>query len=865
MSKIWKKLLFSFSAFLVFSSYVCAASSMFTANNGELWQTEANWNNGVPGTAVDAYIGMSDGSDCIVDSGYTANAQNIYIGHETTTYGGPGSLTINGTLNTTSHFYVGFNTTAGYVKIDGGTVTIPSGKSTRFGYAGGVGGTLEIVSGKFTTGYIELPFNSTGESMIKLYGGELEVLTSIYLNSGYYNGNGGTGEIDIKGDGVLKWSGDRQSLLNLWINNGWIYTSEVGKSLEVNYDSVNDYTTIYLVDFTPGTTFFTNDTGNELWGMSANWSGGIPDSVTTSRAYIGSSDGSGCIITSGYTANAFHLYVGHESTTGYGGPGSLTINGTLNRTGILYVGYKTTGYLKLDGGTVSGSSGLWTRFGDTSGANGTLEITAGKFTTGYLAIPFNGTGESLIKLYGGELEVLDSIYLNYEPYTNSGQAHGEIDIKGNGILKWSGDQRSPFSYWIDWGWIYTSEVGKGLEVNYDDANDVTIVKTFGIGTCDDLIEAGLGFESDLNGDCYVDFYDFAILADQWLGDFSGPLDTIAEEWLYCNNPQDPNCMEATVNNIVTVEQFGAVGDGITDDTDAFQAAAAVIQELGGGTLELGAGKVYRVGRQYHEEYIYPYYQTEPIFELNDCYWKVNIVGNGATLKANDGLRTGSFDPDTGEPYEYTGTDRYFGDPDFRAYPYWGMFHIRGCRDVEITNVNLDGNIQNLIAGGRFGLEGMIECQAFGLRFDSNKKVTVIDVNTSYHGMDGIYIAHYDPIDDTSPEYPYYLENVVSNYNGRQGLSWVGGNSLTAVNCEFSYTATVRNDTWSNPACGVDIEEQDSIIRNGNFLNCTMVGNRNYGLVWVGDVKNIYLSDCLIETVCPDCPTTEFEFDNCTIY
>ena len=47
--------------------------------------------------------------------------------------------------------------------------------------------------------------------------------------------------------------------------------------------------------------------------------------------------------------------------------------------------------------------------------------------------------------------------------------------------------------------------------------------------CNEVKEAGLRLDADIygDGDCYVDFYDFSIFAQQWL---------------YCNNPQDANCI-----------------------------------------------------------------------------------------------------------------------------------------------------------------------------------------------------------------------------------------------------------------------------------------------------------------------------------
>ena len=45
------------------------------------------------------------------------------------------------------------------------------------------------------------------------------------------------------------------------------------------------------------------------------------------------------------------------------------------------------------------------------------------------------------------------------------------------------------------------------------------------------------------------------------------------------------------------EEFGARGDGATNDTDAFARLSADVNLRGGGTVILGRGKTYLVGRQ----------------------------------------------------------------------------------------------------------------------------------------------------------------------------------------------------------------------------------------------------------------------------
>ncbi len=80
--------------------------------------------------------------------------------------------------------------------------------------------------------------------------------------------------------------------------------------------------------------------------------------------------------------------------------------------------------------------------------------------------------------------------------------------------------------------------------------------------CQHVQDAGLNLEADLNGNCYVELEDVSVLTNQWLStdpvaispnyspdiyadDKVNLLDfaVLALDWLYCNNPQDANCLQ----------------------------------------------------------------------------------------------------------------------------------------------------------------------------------------------------------------------------------------------------------------------------------------------------------------------------------
>ncbi|MBN2182367.1 MAG: arabinan endo-1,5-alpha-L-arabinosidase [Sedimentisphaerales bacterium] len=60
--------------------------------------------------------------------------------------------------------------------------------------------------------------------------------------------------------------------------------------------------------------------------------------------------------------------------------------------------------------------------------------------------------------------------------------------------------------------------------------------------CADVYNLGYGLAADFAPDCYIDFHDLAFLAKSWLIDYHWEgLAVLAEQWLLCNNPADPNC------------------------------------------------------------------------------------------------------------------------------------------------------------------------------------------------------------------------------------------------------------------------------------------------------------------------------------
>lgn len=273
------------------------------------------------------------------------------------------------------------------------------------------------------------------------------------------------------------------------------------------------------------------------------------------------------------------------------------------------------------------------------------------------------------------------------------------------------------------------------------------------------------------------------------------------------------------------EDFGAFGDGVTNDTLALEQLAAAVTANGGGVVELRQGSVYLVGIQERGDARgYGYYLTpRTLLEFRGCTRPLVIRGNGARIRCAGGLKYGTFDPETGEPHIGQGAHTRI------ATPYLWMIKAEDCiGPIEISDLELDGNLDDHVLGGGYDDTGrQIAAVGIGL-YNNHGPETLRRIYAHHHALDGVVIdGARRPAGIKSQ-----IEDVICADNGRQGCSIVGGNDYHFRHCRF--TGTGGGPVMSAPGAGVDIEaEGGKTVFNLAFESCLFSDNAGVGMVTGG--------------------------------
>ena len=326
------------------------------------------------------------------------------------------------------------------------------------------------------------------------------------------------------------------------------------------------------------------------------------------------------------------------------------------------------------------------------------------------------------------------------------------------------------------------------------------------------------------------------------------------------------------------KDFGAVGDGRTNDQPAFQRAAEFFNQrakTAGGqassaVLRIPKGTYLVRGKDANDNGV-------DVLRLVGCH-NLTITGaDSATteIRYADGLHYGAYDPTTHQPYE--APKKYFTDWSYANYV-GTCIVLEKCDQMTVTNLQLNGNSAHLQLGGHWGDTG-IQLACDGIFVSNSRHLTFRRLAVHHFGRDGMQVLNRlaTSVNDSTSE-GIVIERSTYHYNGRQGLSLTGVNGVRVQDCSFSHTGRVRvqgreQPLFTAPGAGIDLEPE-WVVTNVHLENCRFVDNA--GQAMVSDrqpgnapaVRTILVKNCLLwGTTNHAAWITQpgFLFENCRIY
>jgi hypothetical protein len=241
--------------------------------------------------------------------------------------------------------------------------------------------------------------------------------------------------------------------------------------------------------------------------------------------------------------------------------------------------------------------------------------------------------------------------------------------------------------------------------------------------------------------------------------------------------------------VLDVRNFGAIGDGVHDDTAAIQAAINALP-LDGGTVYVPAGTY-----------------------MIDAVRNVRLRSLMHLQLATDAKLVAI--PNAVE----------------RAY----VLNVYKVNDVEISGGQIVGERdQHLGTTGEWGHAIMVR---------GSKRVTVRDIRLSRCWGDGLSIGGAATTTGTLPSEDVAVTNIVSTGNRRQAVTIGRSRGVKIYDSELSYTGGIK------PSCGIDIEpDPDSSASTSGVRveNCWIHHNAGNGIQVYKTVLNVVIKACTIE-------------------
>ena len=235
--------------------------------------------------------------------------------------------------------------------------------------------------------------------------------------------------------------------------------------------------------------------------------------------------------------------------------------------------------------------------------------------------------------------------------------------------------------------------------------------------------------------------------------------------------------------LLNVKNFGAVGDGVKDDTAAIQAALNKLGTLG-GTVVIPAGR----------------YLIDAAKNLRPLSRTLLKLEPGAVLVAKPNALSRSY-----------------------------VIYLKDKVDVEIQGGEIIGERDR----HDFSRVSGTHEWGHGIQVLGCKRVTISDIRISNCTGDGICLGGMS--DDV------VVSKAICDNNRRQGLSITNTTNVKVLGGEYI------NTNGTAPQCGIDIEPDDPYSNSKTLIQgARLAGNKVYGLLIWNRVSDVTVTGCTIE-------------------
>lgn len=273
--------------------------------------------------------------------------------------------------------------------------------------------------------------------------------------------------------------------------------------------------------------------------------------------------------------------------------------------------------------------------------------------------------------------------------------------------------------------------------------------------------------------------------------------------------------------LITPQMYGAVGDGITDDTQAINTAINNIPD--GGML----------------------YFPDGTYLVNETDSKVNNERIAINLKNRNNITL-------------LLSDKAILKLNTSNSAYYRVLYLSGCTNITIKGGNIIGDSDNHVPEYNEDQSSIVNTHGYGIRMVESSNITIDGVNISK--------CYGDPIVICSEATPYHgcqnveIKNCKLHDSLRNGITVTSCQGLVVKDCE------IYNITGALPMAGIDIEgEFEGAVNKDIFIEgCSIHDNGHQSIAASLVCNNVNIKNCNLDLFTMSDDATDVVISDCTI-